>query len=46
MSPEDVRAAVLRRWPGFRGSYADLDEWLGLVEGTTERIVTENRKAT
>ena len=38
----DVVEAVLRRWPGFRGSPADLDSWLALPVGTTERVVAAN----
>ena len=39
MSPQEVEQAILRRWPSFVGTAGDLDDWLGLPEGTTERIV-------
>jgi hypothetical protein len=42
VNPEDVEQAVLRRWPGFRGSERDLDRWLGLPEGTTARVLAAN----
>jgi hypothetical protein len=48
MSPQDIREAVRRHLPLLalvRGAPADLDDWLGLVPGATEKILatmTEN----
>jgi hypothetical protein len=47
MSPQDERAAILRHLTileAVKGSPSDLDEFLGLPEGTTERVRQENRQ--
>jgi hypothetical protein len=44
VTPSDIREAVRRHLPLLalvRGAPADLDEWLGIPEGTTEQVQRE-----